>query len=283
MKICENCGKEIAEDSVFCPYCGTRQKMTEKENRDMPDQRSRAAAPEDGFEQGRQRARDAEQADKEAAKAREKAQKEQEEKEERAARERAEAASAAGRPEDPEASGISGGFDTAAGNAPSASPVQEGRPQNTSGGDPKAAHPMNGQNSGWQSRPLNGQDAGGGQSAGNRMDVPYGQPPQNRQPYNQGQGYGQYQPNQAPYGQYPGDSYPNPANDSGSIGWFLLGFFIPIVGIILYFVWRKSKPKCARMAGIGGLTGMLFNLITLLVTGLGTQMFSSSTSSAGLF
>ena len=24
---CENCGKKLAEESVFCEYCGTRQKM----------------------------------------------------------------------------------------------------------------------------------------------------------------------------------------------------------------------------------------------------------------
>ena len=34
--------------------------------------------------------------------------------------------------------------------------------------------------------------------------------------------------------------------DSGSFGWALLGFFIPIVGIILYFCWNNTKPKSAK-------------------------------------
>ena len=49
--------------------------------------------------------------------------------------------------------------------------------------------------------------------------------------------------------------------DSGSIGWAILGFFIPLVGIILYFVWKATKPKSANMAGIGALIGMVLNII----------------------
>jgi uncharacterized membrane protein YvbJ len=38
------------------------------------------------------------------------------------------------------------------------------------------------------------------------------------------------------------------SDDTGSIGWGLLGFFIPIVGIILYFVWKNEKPLNAKIA-----------------------------------
>lgn len=44
--------------------------------------------------------------------------------------------------------------------------------------------------------------------------------------------------------------------DSGSFGWAVLGFFFPIVGLILFIVWRQSKPKCAKMSGIGALVGV---------------------------
>ena len=44
--------------------------------------------------------------------------------------------------------------------------------------------------------------------------------------------------------------------DSGSFGWAVLGFFFPIVGLILVLVWKQSKPKCAKMAGIGALVGV---------------------------
>ncbi len=35
--------------------------------------------------------------------------------------------------------------------------------------------------------------------------------------------------------------------------WGLLGFFVPFVGIILFCVWIKTKPKEAKAAGIGAL------------------------------
>ena len=38
------------------------------------------------------------------------------------------------------------------------------------------------------------------------------------------------------------------SDDTGSIGWGLLCFFIPIVGIILYFVWKNEKPLNAKIA-----------------------------------
>lgn len=41
--------------------------------------------------------------------------------------------------------------------------------------------------------------------------------------------------------------------DSGSIGWGALGCCIPVVGLILFLVWKDQKPKTAKMAGIGAL------------------------------
>ncbi len=55
-----------------------------------------------------------------------------------------------------------------------------------------------------------------------------------------------------------------PVLDSGSIGWAILGFFIPIVGIILFFVWQKNKPKCAKKSIIGAAVGFAFNLLVML-------------------
>lgn len=70
---------------------------------------------------------------------------------------------------------------------------------------------------------------------------------------------------QQPYQQ----AAPAPAvNDSGSIGWGILGFLFPIVGVILYFVWRNNKPNSAKVAGIGAIIGFCINLV-LNVTVLG--------------
>ena len=41
------------------------------------------------------------------------------------------------------------------------------------------------------------------------------------------------------------------AKKESNILWGLLGFFVPIVGLILFFVWKKDKPKRAKAAIIG--------------------------------
>lgn len=47
-----------------------------------------------------------------------------------------------------------------------------------------------------------------------------------------------------------------PPYDSGSFGWAVLGFFIPIVGLVLWLVWMNEKPKSAKMAGMGALVSV---------------------------
>lgn len=44
--------------------------------------------------------------------------------------------------------------------------------------------------------------------------------------------------------------------DSSSPGFAFLGFNIPIVGLILYCVWKDSKPLRAKSAGKGALVGV---------------------------
>ena len=68
-----------------------------------------------------------------------------------------------------------------------------------------------------------------------------------------------YHPN---YGGYP--SYVNP-NDRSSIGLNILSFFIPIVGLILFIVFRKDSPKKANGCGIGGIAGFIFNTVLLML------------------
>ena len=82
-------------------------------------------------------------------------------------------------------------------------------------------------------------------ACGYKMNVPnqpYGQPvygapqqPYGQQPYNQPYGYGP-----APYGQ------PVSADDKSDTGMNILSFFIPLVGIILYFVEKSKKPIKAK-------------------------------------
>ena len=40
--------------------------------------------------------------------------------------------------------------------------------------------------------------------------------------------------------------------DAGSFGWAVLGFFIPLVGLILWMIWKNDRLGDAGMAGQGG-------------------------------
>ena len=62
--------------------------------------------------------------------------------------------------------------------------------------------------------------------------------------------------------------------DNGGFGWGLLGCCIPLVGLILFLVWKDQKPKTAKMAGIGALISVaggviLYILMAILGVGLG--------------
>lgn len=62
------------------------------------------------------------------------------------------------------------------------------------------------------------------------------------------------------------------SNDTGNFGWSLLGFCIPIVGLLLFLVWKDEQPKNAKAAGKGALTSVvlyvLFYVIIILFAGL---------------
>ena len=86
---------------------------------------------------------------------------------------------------------------------------------------------------------------------------------QYQQPYQQpGAGQSYQQPGAQPQFQQPYNTgqYAAPV-DSGSIGWGILGFLIPIVGIVLFFVWKDTKPKSGKVALIGALISVALALI----------------------
>jgi hypothetical protein len=63
------------------------------------------------------------------------------------------------------------------------------------------------------------------------------------------------------------------AVDTGGFGWGLLGFCIPIVGIILYFVWKLERPNTAKVLLQGALISIglsiFLNVVAACVGGLG--------------
>ena len=54
--------------------------------------------------------------------------------------------------------------------------------------------------------------------------------------------------------------------DSGGAGWGLLGFCVPLVGIILYFVWRDERPYTAKACLNGALISIGLSIFLNVVT-----------------
>lgn len=53
--------------------------------------------------------------------------------------------------------------------------------------------------------------------------------------------------------------------DTGGFGWGVLGFFVPIAGLVLYLMWKQEKPNSARAAGIGALVSTISGVVLAVV------------------
>lgn len=54
--------------------------------------------------------------------------------------------------------------------------------------------------------------------------------------------------------------------DKGGFLWGLLGCCLPIVGLILFLVWKDNKPKTAKSAIIGAAIGFGLGLLSTILT-----------------
>ena len=54
--------------------------------------------------------------------------------------------------------------------------------------------------------------------------------------------------------------------DNGGFGWGLLGYCLPIVGLILFLVWKDTKPKSSKAAGIGALVSVIVAVVVYAAT-----------------
>lgn len=89
----------------------------------------------------------------------------------------------------------------------------------------------------------------------------------------------QGQPQQAPQGasarpvqQAPQQQYQQPpvqpvqtGDDNGGFGWGLLGFCIPLAGLILFLVWKDTKPNNGKAAGMGALISVIISVLFYVV------------------
>ena len=78
----------------------------------------------------------------------------------------------------------------------------------------------------------------------------------NQQPYDQGYAQGYYNA--------PPRTVPAP-DDAPSTGFGILGFFIPLVGLILYLVWKDEYPRKAKSAGKGALIGFIVGIVMVIL------------------
>lgn len=57
----------------------------------------------------------------------------------------------------------------------------------------------------------------------------------------------------------------NASDDRSSFGFAILGFFIPIVGLILFLIYEGKKPKRAKSAGKGALIGFITKIVLSII------------------
>ncbi len=60
----------------------------------------------------------------------------------------------------------------------------------------------------------------------------------------------------------------NPA-DAPSAGYGVLGFFFPLIGLILYLVWKNELPLRAKSCGKGALIGVITCVVAYILMFVG--------------
>jgi len=53
--------------------------------------------------------------------------------------------------------------------------------------------------------------------------------------------------------------------DDGGFLWGLLGFCVPIAGLVLYLIWKHDRPNTAKAVGIGALVYLGFYVIIMIL------------------
>lgn len=56
----------------------------------------------------------------------------------------------------------------------------------------------------------------------------------------------------------------NTASEGNTFGWAVLGFFFPIVGLILFLIWQTERPLSAKSAGTGALVSVVVGILGVM-------------------
>ena len=71
-----------------------------------------------------------------------------------------------------------------------------------------------------------------------------------------------------------GGDKPKSDSDGSSFGYAVIGFVIPLIGLILFLVYENSHPKRSKSAGKGALAGFMLYVIFFVYIALYTDIFS---------
>ena len=74
------------------------------------------------------------------------------------------------------------------------------------------------------------------------------------------------------------DNKPNAdvSEDNSNLGFAILGFFIPIVGLILFLIYEEKKPKRAKSAIKGALIGFITEIVLAIILVILYVVFAAS-------
>lgn len=74
------------------------------------------------------------------------------------------------------------------------------------------------------------------------------------------------------------DNKPNAdvSEDNSNLGFAILGFFIPIVGLILFLIYEEKKPKRAKSAVKGALIGFITKIVLAIILVILSVVFATS-------
>ena len=82
-------------------------------------------------------------------------------------------------------------------------------------------------------------------------------------------------------------SYTTRANsnvpDAPNTGMAVLGFFIPIVGLVLYLLWKDTTPLKAKSAGKGALIGFIVMVVSWIIIAIVAAAGASAALSSGYY
>jgi len=54
--------------------------------------------------------------------------------------------------------------------------------------------------------------------------------------------------------------------DNGGPLWFLIGFCVPLAGLIIYLIYMQNKPNTAKSAGMGALISVILSVVFTILS-----------------